>query len=519
MSDNDWQFLLHTASVHANFGRNDSFLALCDQLTKKYPNNPEILAKTSALLSQYGFISDAKKYLQNALKLLPNNKKYLLDLAHIDLLLGNQDQFKAICNSLLELYPNCLDTLSKIIHLSEYSDELSYENRLSLAQQWGAAAINIAGGLKGRPALRNPENLPLRIGYLSADFCYHTVGILIKEVIANHDSSKFTIYIYHSGFINDWITDEIKKYCHYINIATLNDKDLANQISLDRIDILIDLSGHTGGSRLSVLAYRPAPVLVSMLGYYATTGFKHVDATILDAWHITDTTQDCFVEPLVLLEPGRWCFYPAFPAPLIAPPPVLHKGYVTFGSFNNTLKYNSSVYELWAKILQTIPQSRLILKWRTFNDLEFKMKTINWFSESGIDPSRIELRGPSFHMQMLEEYSDIDIALDPFPFSGGMTSCEALYMGVPVITLPKERVVSRQTFAFLSSIGCTELVANSPNDYIKIATWLAEDPIKLKEYRDTLRLRMLHSPLMNIREFTLSLEECLLKLYTKAFET
>ncbi len=515
LTNPNWHNLLHTASEHANLGRNTSFLKLCEEIARDYGNNPEILAKTSSLLIQYGFISIGREYLKNALRLSPNNKKYLSNLAHAELLLENYDQFRSLASSLLNLYPNCIHTLSNLIHLFEYSDELSAEKRLSLAKQWGALAIHKAGGPKDRPPFRNAENLPLRIGYMSADFCQHTVGILIKEVLANHDPTKFIVYAYSSGLVQDWITDKIKNKCQFVDATSLSDQELANRITTDQIDILIDLSGHTGGTRLSVCAYRPAPIMVSMLGYYATTGLDYIDAFVLDSWHVTNATHNQFVESIFLLEPIRWCYYPAFPAPLIEPPPVIKNGYITFGSFNNTLKYNPTVFELWSKILLAIPQSRLILKWRTFNDPEFKRKTIASFADLGIDSSRIELRGPSFHMQMLEEYRDIDIALDPFPFSGGVTSCEALYMGVPVITLPQERVVSRQTYAFLSSIIHPELVASDPADYVNIAIKLAKNQSKLSEYRDNLRLKMLHSPLMQNRDFTHSLETCLLEIFTK----
>jgi len=513
LNDFHWKTLLHTASEHANFGRNESFLQLCEEVTKSYENNPEILFRTSFLLTQYGFISVAKRYLYAAIKLSFNNKKYLLNLAQIELLFGNHDQFKIIANYLLKLYPNCLHTLTNFIYFHEYSEEISDEKRLSLAKQWGAAAINKAGGPKCRPPFRNTKNLPLRIGYMSGDFCQHTVGILIKEVLAKHDTTKFTVYAYSSGFVRDWITDEIKKHCQFIDVARLSDNELANRIKSDQIDILVDLSGHTGGTRLSVCAYRPAPVMVSMIGFYATTGLEYIDATFLDSWHVTNTTQNKFVEQIVLLEPIRWCFYPAFPAPLISQPPYSQKGYITFGSFNNTLKYNPAVFELWSNTLLSVPKSRLILKWRTFNDPEFKSKVIDSFADRGIDTNRIELRGPSFHMQMLEEYSDIDIALDPFPFSGGVTSCEALYMGVPVITLLKTRVVSRQTYAFLSLINYHELVAHNETEFLEIARTLANDPLRLNHYRENLRLDMLNSSLMDINAYTKSLEDTMCKIY------
>ena len=220
-----------------------------------------------------------------------------------------------------------------------------------------------------------------------------------------------------------------------------------------------------------------------------------------------------FVEPIISLPIGRWCYSPAIdPAPLISDPPSIKNGYITFGSFNNTLKYNDQVYAVWSKILLAVPNSKLILKWRTFNDPQFKQSVLDQFASHGIDTTRIELRGPSFHIDMLAQYQDIDIALDPFPFSGGVTSCEALYMGVPVITWPQKRVVSRQTYAFLSSIGHAELAAQDETHYIQKAIKLAKSQTELLHYRQTLREQMFTSPLMQVSDFTQSLERTLMQL-------
>jgi predicted O-linked N-acetylglucosamine transferase (SPINDLY family) len=312
------------------------------------------------------------------------------------------------------------------------------------------------------------------------------------------------------------VTDTIAKHCDFVDVSNSSDSELASRIRSDGIDILIDLSGHTGGSRLAVFAYRPAPVQLSWLGYYATTGLEYIDAVLLDQWHLHDEIDSQFIEPIISLPIGRWCYFPAIdPAPLITDPPSIANGFITFGSFNNTLKYNQEVYAVWAKILLAVPKSRLILKWRTFNDPEFRKFVLDQFHSHGIDASRIELQGPSFHIDMLSQYKDIDIALDPFPFSGGVTSCEALYMGVPVITWPQNRVVSRQTYAFLSSLGHPELATQDEQGYVQKATKLAGSPESLMQYRQALRETMLTSPLMQASQFTQSLEAALTELLPK----
>ena len=196
-------------------------------------------------------------------------------------------------------------------------------------------------------------------------------------------------------------------------------------------------------------------------------------------------------------------------------PPVERNGHITFGCFNNTAKLNEGVLEVWSRLLQALPSSRLILKWRTFNDEAFRHSLTQAFSDRGIAPDRIELRGPSFHTEMLKEYADIDIALDPFPFTGGLTSCESLWMGVPVVTWPQNRVVSRQTGAFLHQIGLPELVAQDAGDYVRIALALANNHEKLADWRATLRERMRASPLMDVKGFTRQLESTLIDLYQR----
>lgn len=357
---------------------------------------------------------------------------------------------------------------------------------------------------------------PLRIGYVSADLCQHTVGLFVKGVLKAHDPSRVQVFAYSAGQVKDWVTDEVRAVATLRDVSVLDDAALAAQIRADGIDVLVDLSGHTAGSRLTAFAHRPAPVMVSWLGYFATTGLPTMDAVLLDEWHAPPSTEAQFVEPILRLPSGRFCYQPVPWAPAeVALPPVERNGYITFGCFNNTAKFNVGVFDAWAQVLQTVPDARLILKWRTFNDEAFRQQVTDAFVARGIPAERIELRGPSFHADLLKEYADIDIALDPFPFTGGLTSCEALWMGVPVITWPQSRVVSRQTWAFLNQIGLPELAAQDANDYVRIAAELANDRARLAHLRATLRDRMRASPLMDVAGFTRQLEDTLIDLYRR----
>jgi predicted O-linked N-acetylglucosamine transferase (SPINDLY family) len=515
-----WESQLAVAQEHANFGRNTLFLEICDDLLKEHVSDKALLLRVSSLYLGYGFPSIARRCLINRPTPFTGDLDFLLSLAHAQLQLGQLEQCQAIYQDLIKRFPDERPVLRGLIYFLEYLPFSSNQERLTLAKQWAKLAIENAGGPCPRPALNDFSERKIRVGYVSADFCQHTVGILIKNILTKHNTDQFEVFCYSSGSVNDGVTDSIAKHCHFVHAVNLSDSELAKRIRSDGIDILIDLSGHTGGSRLAVFAYRPAPVQVSWLGYYATTGLECIDAVLLDRWHLHDEINSQFIEPIVSLSIGRWCYFSAIdPAPLITDPPSIENGFITFGSFNNTLKYNQEVYALWAKILLAVPNSRLILKWRTFNDSEFRQYVLDQFQVFGVDPSRIELRGPSFHINMLAQYKEIDIALDPFPFSGGATSCEALYMGVPVISWPQNRVVSRQTYAFLSSIGHAELTVHGEGQYIQKAVELASSPERLLQYRKTLRETMLTSSLMQATEFTKSLEATLVELLHQTQES
>jgi SAM-dependent methyltransferase len=327
------------------------------------------------------------------------------------------------------------------------------------------------------------------------------------------------VFAYSAGAVNDWVTDAIRKVSIYRDVAKTSDQELVKLIQQDEVDVLVDLSGHTAGSRLTAFAYRPAPVMVSWLGYFASTGLLCLDAVLLDEWHAPEGVGAQFVESVIRLPQGRFCYQPVPWVPAeVSALPFSRKGYITFGCFNNTAKLNEAVFDLWAKVLHAVPNSRLVLKWRSFNDEAYRQKVAFSFVHRSIPAERIELRGPSFHVDLLNEYADIDIALDPFPFTGGLTSCESLWMGVPVVTLPQSRVVSRQSYALLSAIGLPELAAKDADDYVRIAYELAMDHDKLSGLRQSLRSRMQSSPLMDVKGFTRQLESTLCQLYDDIYQ-
>ena len=507
-----WQARLQVAQSHALAARFDACLAECLQISASHQNDPEALLSVGALLLGFGFIAAARDCFMQVNRIAPNDLRPVLNLANVARDGGNHGQSRRLYAALLTQLPNHPVVRRNVLVSLEYDPDVADDERLQQARAWGEWASTRAGGARRRPPLDAVALVgrPLRIGYVSADFCQHTVGWFVKNVITAHDRSRVEVFAYSAGQVNDWITDAIRAASVFHDVAGLDDLALAQQIRDDRIDVLIDLSGHTAGSRLTVFAHRPAPVQVSWLGYFATTGLAAMDAVLLDAWHAPEAMQAQFVEPILRLPGGRLCYVPAPFAPAkVAPPPCLARGHVTFGCFNNTAKFNRGAYATWARIMAAVPGSRLILKWRTFQDAGLCASVLAGFAALGIDAERITLRGASFHVTLLEEYADIDIALDTFPFTGGLTTCEALWMGVPVVTWPQGRAVSRQGLAVLSAIGLPELAGQDADDYVRIAVDLAQDPARLLALRNSLRDRMRASTLCDVPAFTIALEDTL----------
>ena len=500
----------------AEAGRFDDFLSNCLRLAESFGDDVAVQLDIGALLSGYGFLADAHACYERAQAIAPADLRATINLANLARDTGEHAEARRLYIDLLLQLPDHPVIRRNALTSQEYDPGASDAERLAHARAWGAWAIARTGGWRSRPAPVPLGDRPLRVGYVSADLCQHTVGLFVKDVLKAHDPTRIAVYAYSAGAVKDWVSDALHEACHFRDVAALDDAALSGLIRADRIDVLVDLSGHTAGSRLTVFALRPAPLMVSWLGYFASTGLPTMDAVLLDEWHAPSGTDAQFVEPVLRLPSGRLCYQPVPWAPaLVAAPAFERNGHITFASFNNTAKINAAVCDVWARVLVALPDSRLVLKWRTFNDAAFRQRLIDAFAQRGIDAERVELRGPSFHADLLEEYGDVDIALDPFPFTGGLTSCEALWMGVPVVTWPQGRVVSRQTHAFLNQIGLPELSAGSADEYVRVAVDLARDRERLAHLRATLRERMRASPLMDVAGFTHRLEDTLIDLYRR----
>jgi protein O-GlcNAc transferase len=507
------------ALAHINCGvmlqahrRLEEALAAQDQALRIQPDHPLVHLNRGVTLLQRGRLRDALAAFDEALRIKPdlapahNNRGRILQDQ------GRFSEAEAAYQQALAVAPTYAAAYSNYLFCLNY-DPAQEDAAL-------AAAHRLWGALHGRNPnafvthVRRPDpDKSLTVGLVSADFARHPVGFFLRPLLAAARPDEVRFICYSGRFLDDDLTWALKAYASaWRPTLGVSDFDLARAIQADRVDILIDLAGHTAGNRLGCFALRPAPVQIHWAGYCHSV--PSMDYSFWDPIQVREGDERWFVEPVIRLPDLRWCYGPPGYAPDVAEPPVVHRGHITFGSFNNLAKVNAGVIDLWSRVLQEVPDSRLLLSWPTLGEEHERERWSSLFTARGISVERLELRrGAPSHAGVLGEYGDIDIALDPFPFSGCLTTCEALWMGVPVVSLPRTRPVSRQSQAFLTALGRTEWVAQGQDDYVRIATDLASDPVKLATLRRDQRPRMAASPVCDGQRFAHHFEAALRSIW------
>jgi predicted O-linked N-acetylglucosamine transferase (SPINDLY family) len=350
---------------------------------------------------------------------------------------------------------------------------------------------------------RDPERR-LRIGYVSPDFRRHVVGLNLLPLFQHHDRGQFEITCYAHVLRPDGITNQFEeKTDKWRNIVSLSDEQVAQQIREDQIDILVDLTLHMAKNRLLVFARKPAPVQVSYLGYCGSTGMSTMDYRLSDP-HLDppDTDLSCYSEKTIRLPRTYWCYQP-MATPASSPSPALDNGFITFGCLNNFAKVSTGAIDLWARILVAVPNSHIIIHAPSGAHQD---DVAHRFERAGVATDRLLFVGTRPSMEYMQTFSRIDIALDPFPYGGGITTCDALWMGVPVITLSGETAVGRGGRSILSNLGLTEFIALTQDQYAQIAIELAKDRDRMDALRRDLRARLQASPLMDAAAFARDIE-------------
>ena len=380
-------------------------------------------------------------------------------------------------------------------------------DRQRLAQEHEAWRQRYAQSLENQPMRHGNDRSPdrrLRVGYVSPDLREHPVGRFMRTLLAHHRHDQFEIFCYADHPKADAMTARLRSHAdHWRNVQALSDAELAKQINDDRIDILVDLAMHTANNRLLVFARKPAPVQMSYLAYCSTTGLKAIDLRLSDPYLDPPGADEFYSEQTIRLPKRYWCYEAPADAPAVAPLPSIGNGFVTFGSLNNFAKISRPAIDTWVRILQGIPNSRLILH---AHEGRHRQRLRDLLASQSIDPNRLEFVGFYSMTGYLQQYARIDVALDPFPYGGGHTTFDALWMGVPVVTQAGGTGVGRGGVSILSNLGKPQWIAGSADRYIAIAIALAQDIEGRAAARNHLRDWMLQSPLMDAASHARAIE-------------
>jgi len=417
----------------------------------------------------------------------------------------------------LALDPSRLVAHSNLLFALHFDPGASRDAVLEEHRAYGRAVAAQVGPSPGRPAVgaRDAERR-LRVGYVSPDLCAHAVAHFIEPVLQNHDPDAVEVYCYSDAPRPDAVSERLGRLVpHFTACAGWSHDALYERIRRDRIDILVDLAGHTGKNRLPVFAREPSPVSVSWIGYFDTTGLAAMDYRIADEHAVPAGEERYFVERVVRLPRSQNCYLPP-PAPELSPPPCLTRGHVTFGYFNNPAKLGRHVVAAFGRILRALPDSRLLLKYRTFDEPGMSARYLGWLAEEGIPKERVSLEGHGSMERYLAALASVDIALDPFPYSGETTALHGLWMGVPVVCLEGEAVVQRLASRVLRVCGLNDWVTASVDDYVSSALSLASTPAALVRWRAELRERLLRSALCDARGVTRELEAAYRQMWRSA---
>lgn len=388
---------------------------------------------------------------------------------------------------------------------------LNYLDDCSAEQVFQAhCAFNRHAPLALEP-IQTRTRIPLRVGYVSGDFRAHSVAYFIDAVLRRHDPQQFQTYAYATAPTGDATTNRLRRhFAHWRDVVALDDAALARQIRNDEIDILIDLAGHTGHNRWRVFALRPAPLQVAWLGYPNTTGLAAIDYRLTDAVADPAGFERLSSEQLWRLPHSYFCYQPDANAPGVAPPPALKRSWVTLGCANVRAKLSPSVLSVWAEVMADLPQTRLLLKTKAFGDSQVQQQMRDFFTTYGIAEDRLEFRGYLAEARdHLAVYHDIDLALDSYPYNGATTTCEALWMGVPVITWAGDRPQARMGASILTAAGLPQLIAQNRQSYRALIAGYAADPLALAKLRMGMRERLRTSPLLDAEQFARNFEQAL----------
>ncbi len=508
--------------LHRNRGEFEAAAGCFHRAIELKPRFVEAHHNLGTALASQGMREAAEDAFRAALAIAPDFAGANNDLGQVLVSQGRVDEAVAAFRRAIGIRPGDHAAHSNLLFALHYSPAHSAETLYAEAQAWNRAHGAAPGGAPPHGNIPDPGRR-LRVGYVSPDFCEHAVSHYFEPLLAAHDRNAVEVLCYAEVARPDATSDRLRGLADgWLAIAGMSDDAVADRIRADGVDILVDLAGHTARNRLAVFARKPAPVQVSSyLGYPATTGLGAMDYRLTDplADPLADPPGEAdayYSETLVRLPRGFHCYRPPDAAPAVAALPAAAAGYVTFGSFNNLAKVTSEVVAVWAEILRRRPDARLLLKSAALGEAGVQRRYAALFAGHGVTRERVEMVGPlasvADHMAL---YGSMDIGLDPFPYNGMTTTCEALWMGVPVVALTGRRHVARVGTSLLDTVGLPDLAADTVEGYVERAVALAGDIDNLAALRAGLRQRVSASALGDAAGFARHVEDAYRGMWRK----
>jgi protein O-GlcNAc transferase len=532
--------------------------ALYRQLLREAPDFADVVHALGLLEVQTGNVAEGLTLLERSVRLEPGNPRYLNNLGEIYRLQKRMTLASECFRTCIALDPTVAGAHSNLANILQSRGDVpgaivEYRKAIALDPKLAIAHSNLLltmhfdpsntpeeifaehlrwGEAHGRPAVDLPE-LPmidrsprrLRVGYVSPDFAFHPVAFFLEPILERHDRERFEIFCYADVPQPDQVTQRMRALAeHWCDSSFMPDQQLAERIREDRIDILIDLAGHTARNRLRLFAARLAPLQISYLGYPDTTGLKSIDFRITDSVLTPPSPpgldEHFYTEKLFRLPGPFACYRPFDESPDVQPePPVTLKGYITFGCPTRLEKVSPICVRWWSQVLAAVPNSRLLMMGMPSDDPKAFSYMGEVLSSSGIDPGRVNFIHRQNFFNYLLAHNSVDLIMGSFPSNGHTIVCHAMWMGVPTVPMTGNNCISRLTSSVLTCLGLPELIATSPEQYIQIATDLARDIPRLTELRQTLRQRMAASDLLDHAGFTRKFESALHQMWeTRAAE-
>ncbi len=492
------------------YSRNDPYAAI-DFFEQPIAANPDFFQAYSngALpLMKVGKVSQALDYLQQSIALSPTYFAAYMNLGVAYSEQGQMDLAQATLQKAMALEPNNTQPIQSALFLSGYHGQHTPEAEAALLQRFGQLTAAAATPYSHWRAEAQPPRL--KIGFVSADLKHHPVGLFLKPLLLHLNQAEFDVFIYSNSVVEDHVTGELKALVsRWQVISHLSDEMAAKRIHEDGVHLLIDLSGHTQNNRLPMFAYRPAPLQMTWLGYWASTGVTAMDYIIADPVSVPTAAQAQFSEQVAYLPETRLCFSPPAFDVAVSSLPALHNGYMTLGCYHKYTKATDAVIALWCRVLQAVPTARL--RWQTtaFGDASVIAAAQARFAAHGIAAERCQFLPASGIEAYLQSHAEVDFILDTFPFTGGTTTCDALWMGVPTLTIAGDTLIARQGASLMTAAGLADWVVEDAEAFVHKAVAFADAPAALASLRSTLRPRVQQSALFDGARFTRDFEHLL----------